>query len=245
MKQIKSLIKKFCSTSYARMHILCSSESEMRCHSGGSVAQLLSRCDSSPHADLLTPLTPLPPRGLNAAATVTLWLYLSNLDVPLRSRLLSGVCVLSPLKSYFSARIWISLWEHPPLCLAIMSCLIVRSLTSKNPADSVISQISDLVNIINLKLSSHFSPYVLHCLCLFLSLSLSLSLSFSGLHPLQNSYCPGQRGDRLLLLEDDCLHRDQDREWIPTSNWVLTITFILKCQPCTPPKPTFCVWVFF
>lgn len=108
----------------------------------------------------------------------------------------------------------------PPLYLAMMSSLIVRSdhirtppcLTSKKPADSVISQISDLVNIINLQLSSHFSPHVLPCLCLFLSLSLS------GLHPLQNSYCPGQRGDRLLLLEDDCLHRDQDREWIPTSN---------------------------
>lgn len=111
MKQIKSLIKKFCSTSYARMHFLHSSESEMRCHSTGSAAQLLSRCDSSPRADLLTPL---PPRGLNAAATVTLWLYLSNLDGPLRSRLLSGVCALSPLKSYFSAQIWISLWVHPP-----------------------------------------------------------------------------------------------------------------------------------
>ena len=186
MKQIKSLIKKFCSTSYARMHFLHSSKSEMRCHSTSSAAQLLSRCDSSPHTDLLTPL---PPRGLNAAAAVTLWLYLSNLDGPLRSRLLSGVCVLSPLKSYFSAQIWISLCVHPPphpllsppLYVAIMSSLIVRSdhirtppcLTSEKPADSVISQISDLVNIINLQLSSHFSPYVLPCLCLFLSLSLS------------------------------------------------------------------------
>lgn len=63
---------------------------------------------------------------------------------------------------------------------------------------------------------------------LFLS---PLSLSFShfpllGLHPLQNSHCPGQRGDRLLLLEGDCLQRHQHREWISTTNRVLTITFI-------------------
>lgn len=76
-----------------------------------------------------------------------------------------------------------------------------------------------LVNIINLQLSSHFSPHFLPCHC--------VSLSLSGLHPLQNSYCLGQRGDRLLLLEDDCLHRDRDWEWIPNSDWVLTITFIL------------------
>lgn len=75
----------------------------------------------------------------------------------------------------------------------------------------------DLFNVINLQLSSlPLSP---------------LSLSFShfpllGLHPLQNSHCPGQRGDRLLLLEGDCLQRHQHREWISTTNRVLTITFI-------------------
>lgn len=70
-------------------------------------------------------------------------------------------------------------------------------------------------------------------------------LCLSGLHSLQNSYCPGQRGDRLLLLEDDCPRREQRWERIPTSDWLLTITFIFKCHPCTPPNPTFCFQVSF
>lgn len=166
-----------------------------------------------------------------------------------------GVYVLSPLEKHFSAQIWISLWVHPSSSSSLSTsfpssssfshvdldcekqshqgttkCLHVWLLKKDKP-----SKICDLFNIIHLQLSSHFSPYFLSSLC----------LSLSGLHPLQNSYCPGQRGDRLLLLEDDCLQRDQDWEWISTSNRVLTITFILKCQPCTPLKPTFCVQVFF
>lgn len=76
-----------------------------------------------------------------------------------------------------------------------------------------------MINLTSLISSCHLS----------LSPSLVVSLSLSpllGLHPLQNSHCPGQRGDRLLLLEGDCLQRHQHREWISTTNRVLTITFI-------------------
>lgn len=93
----------------------------------------------------------------------------------------------------------------------------------------------DFFSVINLQLSSNFSLYFLPPV---------VFLCLSGLHPLQNSHCPGQRGDRLLLLEDDCPQREQRWEWIPTSDPLLTLTFIFKCQPCLPPNPTFCFWVF-
>lgn len=177
-----------------------------------------------------------------------------------------GVYAPSPLEKYFSAQIWISLWVHPSSSSSLSTsfpsfssssfshvdldcekqsyqgtteCPRVWLLIKDKPEDSVIFK-NLWISLTSLIFSCHltflptfFPPFVF------------LSLSLSGLHPLQNSYCPGQRGDRLLLLEDDCLQRDQDREWISTSNRVLTITFILKCQPCTPPKPTFCVQVFF
>lgn len=245
-----------CSTSHGRMLIIRGFEFKLNHCSTGSQADW-SMCDFSPRfrsAD-----SSATQRTLHGCSSVTLWLCLSNLDSPLRSRLVC-LCTVSFEELFFCSDLNIPL-NAPPTLLFTAAFHRLRlfvplslwpwlreAITPDHQGtfkkgwdqtyDSVNSKISDLVNVINLKLSSHFSP------CFFPSI-LSLLFSFSGLHPLQNSYCPGQRGDRLLLLEDDCLHRDQDREWIPTSNWVLTITFIFKCQPCTPPKPTFCVWVFF
>ncbi len=61
----------------------------------------LSCCDFPPDTDLLTPV---PPRGLSVAATLSHFDY-TSLTLTVLFDQGCGVCVLSPLKSYISAQI--------------------------------------------------------------------------------------------------------------------------------------------
>lgn len=210
------------------------------------------------------PPATLPPRGRSMQLRHRRWLHLSNLDGPRGSRLLCLCTVsfrrsISPLRcehpsecssyplhpnarlqsllSLFSRvdlglRVSSRCGQVPP-CLRIFFFLFLEKRINLESSNSVCDQF----NVINLQLSSlPLSPLVV---------SLSLS-SILGLHPLQNSHCPGQRGDRLLLLEGDCLQRHQHREWISTTNPSVNNHLHLRVSLLyTPTNRLFGVRVFF
>lgn len=161
------------------------------------------------------------------------------------------------LNTAFSALIWIFLevqlsspiLQYPPLSLPSppLYLVVMTLIVESNQAKSLTKEFSRSTNLMKSSTVISLASLISNCHLIFLStfFPLVVFLCLSGLHPLQNSYCPGQRGDRLLLLEDDCPQRDQRWEWIPTSDRLLTLTFIFKCQPCSPPNPTFCFGVFF